>query len=51
MIKKANMIKRTYYLPKDLVERITERSNQMGLSSADIVRLAVKDYLKKSSKV
>jgi hypothetical protein len=47
MLKKLNMIKRTYYLSRILIDKIEARSNLTGLSTADIVRLALAEYLKK----
>lgn len=47
MLKKLNMIKRSYYLPRILIEKLEAKANLTGLSASDIVRLALAEYLKK----
>jgi hypothetical protein len=50
MIKKTRMIKRTYYLPTNLIEEITAHSNLTGLSTSDIIRISAKEYLKREAR-
>ncbi len=47
MLKKRNMVKRSYYFPISLVEELQKISEKTGLSVSDIIRLSVKDYIKK----
>jgi hypothetical protein len=46
MLKKVNMIKKNYFLPVSLFESLQKKSNETGFSMSDIIRLALKEYLK-----
>ena len=45
MLGKQVMIKRTYYFPEDLCDRVKDYSNKTGLSISDIIRISVNTYL------
>jgi hypothetical protein len=47
MIKRKNMVKKSYYYPEELIESLREKSNETGLSMSDLIRMAIKKSLKK----
>ena len=47
MLRKTTMQKRTYYLPRILIEKLADYSNKAGLSTADIIRMGAKEYMRR----
>ena len=43
----TSMVKQTHYFHKDMLQGIHELALRMEISDSDIVRMAVKEYLKK----
>ena len=46
MVDKQVMNKKTFYIPQDLIDRLQDYSNKIGLSMSDIVRVSVNEYLR-----
>ncbi len=46
MVEKQVMKKRTFYIPEDLMSRLENYSNKVGLSNSDIVRVSITNYLR-----
>ena len=45
MIEKQTMLKKTFYIPEDLMDRLQDYSNKTGQPMSSIVRVSILDYL------
>ena len=50
MIKNKAMVKRTHYFPVNMLDVLAEYARQTGISTADVIRISVKEYLKRAKR-
>ena len=43
-------VRRTYYLDKSMVQDISETAAKIGIRDADVIRLAVKEFVRKEKR-
>lgn len=44
------MIKRTHWFPRNMLQEVNEQAMLKGVSDSDIIRMAVKEYLKREKR-
>ena len=44
------MVKDTHHFPRNMLVDVADLAEKKGLSSADVIRLAIKDFLKKEAR-
>jgi hypothetical protein len=44
------MLKRTHYFPAKMLDDLAEYARETGISTADTIRIAVREYLKREAR-
>ena len=43
-------VRRTYYFDKSMIQDINETAHKIGVSDSDVVRMSVKEFVRKQKK-
>ena len=50
MIINKRMVKRTHYFSTKMLDDLAEYARETGVSTADVIRMAIKEYLKREAR-
>ena len=50
MIINKRMVKRTHYFSTTMLDDLAEYARETGVSTADVIRMAIKEYLKREAR-
>lgn len=50
MIKNTSMVKQSHWFPRNMLQEIHEEAIKMGISDSDVVRMSIKEFIKRKNR-